>query len=79
MRASTSTVLKNIGVRASGIFQGIGEDGKAVEGTLIVNGLSNAWKSAVVPGKDGGRDGGRAEGVAEDVMEPAGLDIRFCA
>jgi len=43
-------VAEDVGIRAPGVFKGVGQDGQAVEGSLIVDGLGELWESAVVPG-----------------------------
>jgi hypothetical protein len=37
-----AAVLQDVGVGAAGVFQGVGEDGQAVEGPFIVDGLSKS-------------------------------------
>ncbi len=42
---------EDVGVVAAGVFEGVGKDGKAVEGTLFVDGLSEFRDGAIVPGQ----------------------------
>ena len=39
MLTRLAAVLKDIGVVAAGVFEGIGEDREAVEGAVVVDGL----------------------------------------
>jgi len=39
MLAGLAAVIEDIGVVAAGVFESVGEDWKAVEGSLIVNTL----------------------------------------
>jgi hypothetical protein len=36
-----AAVIQDVGVIASGVFEGIGEDGHPVEGTLVVDGFGD--------------------------------------
>jgi hypothetical protein len=39
MLTRLSTVAQDVLIRAAGIFQGVSQDGHAVEGTVVVDGL----------------------------------------
>jgi len=45
MFPTASAVAQDVLVRAAGVFEGIGQDGQAVEGTLVVDGLSKSNRS----------------------------------
>ena len=76
MLARLPAMVQDVGVIAASVFEGIGEDGQAVEGAVVVDGLSQGGDVRRSPGGVE-RDG--AEGIAEDSTEQVGLDFRFCA
>jgi hypothetical protein len=53
MLSATPTMSKDLLVCAAGVFQGVGEDRQALEGAVVVNGLSK--------GRDRGSEPGRVE------------------
>lgn len=59
-------------VRASGFFQGVGQNREAVEGTLVVDGLSEGDNGA---GQPSGISDDRAERVPEDAADDFGLKL----
>jgi hypothetical protein len=65
-------VGQDVGVVAAGFFEGIAQDWKPVEGTLIVNGLGQFREGGTLPGKPIGIHNHGPEGVAENVPEQAG-------
>jgi hypothetical protein len=76
-------VTEDVGVGAAGLYQGVGEDGQAVEGPLVVDGLGQPGNRAVIPGQPGWFNGHRAKRVAEEVsqnftlQDPLGLLLGF--
>jgi hypothetical protein len=60
-------VLQDVEVGAAGIFQGVGQDGQAIEGPLIVGGPGQRAHVRRPPRRGKGKL--RAEGIAEDVLE----------
>ena len=69
MQASGAAVGQEVGVGTAGVFEGVGQGGQAVEGTVGVEGPGEAGDGAVVPGESGVIDGDGAEGIAEYVAE----------
>src|SRR5262245_51022830 len=72
-----SAVVQNVGLVATSLFQRVGQDGKAVEGPVIVDGLSHLRNPAVVPTTPCGVNGRLAVWIAEDVPKKAALDHSF--
>src|SRR5262249_24701464 len=67
------TMREDVFVVTPRVEQGVRQDGEAVEGPLLVDGLRDAPRRALVPPEDGSRKGGwRAEGVAEQATEQVG-------
>jgi hypothetical protein len=52
-------VAEDGGVGAAGVLQGVGEDGEAVEGPLLVDGRGELGDGAAVPREDGGGESGQ--------------------
>src|SRR5437879_5828271 len=73
VRPFAAAVREDVGVRATGVFQSISEDGELVEGTLFVDGLRYFGDRALVPGQPGGVDGGWPRAVANDLFENANV------
>jgi hypothetical protein len=75
-------VFEDAGIRAAGLFQGIGKHGKASlvklarrEGTLLVGSHGEAGDGGSEPGRV---EGGETEWVTEDVAEQVRLsDVHF--
>src|ERR1017187_1819923 len=53
MRAFTPKMGQNVIIVTPGFFECVGQDWQAVEGTLLVNGLSETANGASVPGQPG--------------------------
>src|SRR5262249_21263206 len=70
MLARLSAVVQDVGIVAAGIFEGVGEDGQAVEGSVVVDRLGQGDD---VRCSAGGVESDRAEGVAEDVSDKGTL------
>src|SRR5262249_33529804 len=69
--ARLSAMVQDFGVIATSLLESGGENGQAVEGTLIVDGLCEGGDVCCSPGRS---DGDRAERVAEEVAEKVTLD-----
>src|ERR1700728_2699071 len=67
-------MAEDVLVRAAGVFEGISQDGHAVESTVVVDGLGQAGDAGREP-RAVERDG--AEGVAKYAAEDSGLLRRF--
>src|SRR5262245_2962898 len=77
MLARLPAVVQDVGIVAAGVFKGVGEDGQALEGFLIVvDGLGQGGDVGCAPG---GVQSGGVGGVAEDVSEQAAVIGLFCA
>jgi hypothetical protein len=66
MHSRLPAVVQDVLGRAAGFFESVSEDGKALEGTVVVDGLSeflDGW------GKPSGIDGNGAKRIAEDVKQ----------
>jgi hypothetical protein len=63
---SVAAVGEDVRVVAAGVFEGIGQDRHAVEGTVVVDAASERDDGGREPG---GIDGDGPEGIAEDVAE----------
>jgi hypothetical protein len=70
MRAIAAAMAEDVRVVAAGVLQGIGEDGKSVEGAIVVDTTSERDNGGSEPGGVGG-DG--AEGIAHDAAEETGI------
>src|SRR5262249_7365436 len=46
-----AAVTEDVGVGATGLFQGVGQDRQAVEGSLVVDRLGQPGNRAVIPGQ----------------------------
>src|SRR5205823_743354 len=68
-----AAVVEQLRLGAAGVFEGVGEDGQALEGRLVVQRAGQADDQAVVPGQPGGVDPDGPERVAGNVAEQAGL------
>src|SRR5262249_43800714 len=66
MLAGLAAVVQDVGVIAGGVFEGVGEDGKTVEGAVIVDGLGQCGDVRRSPGRI---DGDGTEGVAEELTK----------
>ena len=69
-----AAVIQDVGVVAAGVFEGVGEDGQAVEGPFVIDGGGK--------GNDGGSepdgiDGYGAERVAEDAAQAVTQPYKF--
>jgi hypothetical protein len=71
--AVTPAVVQDGLDRAAGFLEGIGEDGKAVEGTVFVDGAGELRDGSGVPGEPGGANGGNAVRIAQDVAKQVAL------
>jgi hypothetical protein len=67
MLARLTAVSQDIDVLAAGLFESVGQDRQAVEGTVIVNGPSEFHDGAFLPPEDGGVRRGGPEGVTENI------------
>src|SRR5262249_56550075 len=56
-----------------GILQGVGQDGQAVVGTVVVDGLRQLRDRGILPGKPEDVDGEGAEAVADEVTQQVTL------
>src|SRR5438874_2544513 len=56
VRAVAAAMLDEFLVVASGVEQGVGQDGEAVEGALLVDAFGDAAHRAVIPSQDGGSE-----------------------
>jgi hypothetical protein len=79
MRPRPTQVTEQLGVGAAGILQGVGEDGQAVEGALLVDGLREFLHQSSVQESPGRVDDGRAEPVAEDIPRQGVCSFRSAA
>ena len=78
MRPRSSQVVEDVGVVAAGFFNGIGQNGHAVECTLLVDGLSHFGDCAILPGEPNGFNGERTERKrTEDATEQTRLVLKF--
>src|SRR5690242_439503 len=74
MRPLAAAVLHEVVVVATGVEQGVGKDGQAVEGALLVDALRDLRNGAVVPAEPSRLEAGiRAKGDLEDLTEQSGL------
>ena len=53
MRAVAAAVGEDLGIGAAGFFEGIGEDGEAVEGAVGVDALGDLGDGGLVPVRQG--------------------------
>jgi hypothetical protein len=68
MLCGLSAMVQNIGVRASGIFEGVGQDGQAVERTVGVDRLSEGNGISRAPSSVKGHETiWIAEGAPKDI------------
>src|SRR5271156_4922924 len=74
MWSGASTMAQDVCVGAAGVFQGVGEDGQAVEGTVGVDGLGEGDDG---DGEAGWNKGNGAERGTEDVAKDGGLPVLF--
>jgi hypothetical protein len=70
-------VGEQVGVRAAGVFEGVGQDRQVVEGAVVVDVPGDRGDGAVVPLQPRGFGGDRAERVAEDVADEISLSSEF--
>ena len=75
MRPAAAQVAQDVGVGAAGLLQGVGQDGQAVEGPLLVDRRGEFGDRAALSRQPGGARGERPEGVADDAAEQAGLGL----
>ncbi len=66
MFATLPAVFQEGGVLAAGVFEGVGEDGEAVEGSVLIDGLSQRDNIA---GKPERGEGHRMERITEDITD----------
>src|SRR5438477_2682646 len=78
MLARLAALGEDVGVVTAGVFQGVGKDGQAVEGPVVVDGLGELDQGGVVPDEPGRVDGNGAEWVGEDFVEQSSLNQSFC-
>src|SRR5262249_42219256 len=64
MDTGLPAMVQNVGIIAAGVFEGIGENGKAVEGAVVVDGLTQGSDVRCTPGE---LEGDGVERVADDV------------
>ena len=69
-----AAVIEDVGVGATGVFEGVGEDRHAVEGTVGVN-RGGEGNDGV--GEPGGIGSHWAEGAADDFSQESGLGYFF--
>jgi hypothetical protein len=65
----SAAVAKDVRVGTTGFFQSVRQDGQVLEAAVIVDGLGNVGRGAVVPLQPGGVKPDWAEGVVEEVVE----------
>src|SRR5947208_1958765 len=68
--AGLPAMVENVGVAATGFFEGVGKDRQVGELPLVVDGLGHFRDRAIVPGKPSAVDGDGTEGVAEQTTHP---------
>src|SRR5262245_16121858 len=71
-----AAVTEDVGVGATCFLQGISQDGQAIEGSLIVNGLGKSWDGATVP-RQPSRINDRRKRI-EEVTEQVAVGLVFC-
>ena len=69
MRSRSAAVAEHIGVVATGVLQRVSENGQAIKGTFLVNGLGYPGNCTVIPIEPNRVDGDRAEWIAENIAE----------
>jgi len=74
MLTGLAAVVEDIGIGAASVFEGVGEDGEAVEGAVSVDGIGEALDGRRFPSQV---EGDRSEGVADDVTEQGRLHSPF--
>jgi hypothetical protein len=77
MLARLPAVVQDVGIIAAGVFEGVGEDGQAVEGAVIVDALCQSDGVSCSPRKI--RVGGTkriAGNVAEDASKTTGTSLK---
>jgi hypothetical protein len=77
MFAGLPAVIEDVGIRATGILQGVPKDWHAIEAPLVVDGLSKFGDCTSVPVPHGRVEQGRPERVAGDTAEQASLVLTF--
>ena len=79
VRVAVSAVVEDGAFTATGVFEGVGEDGKTAEVLFCVNGGREPADGAVVGRQQVRIEAGRTEGIAEDIAEELALDLAFPA
>jgi len=69
MLTRLAAVLEDVLVHAARFFQGISEDGKEIERSVVVDAPGQLWDGPTVPSKPSGVDGNRAKGVVDYTTE----------
>src|SRR5215472_11000474 len=67
VRPWLATVCKDVGVVATGFFQGVGQDRQAVEGPIFVDRVCNPQDGLIVPAYPTRIERDSTEGIAEDI------------
>jgi hypothetical protein len=67
-----AAVIQDVGIVAARVFEGIGEDGQAVEGAFVIDGGGERNDGGGEPGKI---DSYGAEGVADYVANDVALNL----
>ena len=73
MGPGTAQVFQDTRVGATGLFEGVGQDGQKLEGAVVVHLLGHDHDRAGRGGQPGGIDRQRTMGVADDVAQEARL------
>jgi hypothetical protein len=68
-------MTENVGILAPGLFQGVGQDGEAVESSVVINGLGQFDDRAVVPGQPRAIRGNGTEGIADKITKQVCLPL----
>src|SRR5262249_4793655 len=69
MLTRLTAVAEDVGVGAAGLLQGVGQDGQAVAGSPVVDGLGQPGNRAVIPGQPRWFNRHRVKRVAEEVSQ----------
>ncbi len=77
MHTGLAAVVEDVLVVAAGYFEGVGQDGKAVKGSVVVDALGQIDHRAVVPVEPCWVDMNGAEGISVDVTDYISLARTF--
>jgi hypothetical protein len=73
MLAGLAAVIQDVSVEAARFFQGVGQDRKTIERSLLVNALGETDGNPAGPSPDRRSDGDRMKWVAKDVAQETSL------